>query len=169
VAPTLPTAVERSVRSLQAAFAKGGVEILRGLMTEDHVSTLTCAHFCNVAEPGKKGAVPFALYWLQELSPSFERISYRTARPPLGKVFGRITLCRGQFTGPCFDVEAAGLFAEPPLNSIRERFAEPYHRIFPMELLAYHELQPILTYTGWVSRLHTFERSQITAPESLVR
>jgi hypothetical protein len=50
VAPTLPTAVERSVRSIQAAFAKGGVEILRGLMTEDHVSTLTCAHFCNVAE-----------------------------------------------------------------------------------------------------------------------
>jgi hypothetical protein len=123
----------------------------------------------NASSPGKKGAVPFALFWLQELSPSFERISYRTARSPLGKVFGRITLCRGQFTGPCFDVEAAGPFAEPPLNSIRERFAEPYHRIFPMELLAYHELQPILTYAGWVSRLHTFERSQITAPESLVR
>ena len=42
--------VERSVRSIQAAFDKGDAQTLRGLMTEDHVSTLTYAHFSNAAE-----------------------------------------------------------------------------------------------------------------------
>ena len=42
--------VERSVRSIQAAFDRGDVETLRGLMTEDHVSTLTYAHFSNAVE-----------------------------------------------------------------------------------------------------------------------
>src|SRR5262245_64176692 len=42
--------VERSVRSIQAAFDRGDVETLRGLMTEDHVSTLAYAHFSNAAE-----------------------------------------------------------------------------------------------------------------------
>jgi len=42
--------VERSVRSIQAAFDKGDADTLRGLMTEDHVSTLTYAHFSNATE-----------------------------------------------------------------------------------------------------------------------
>jgi uncharacterized protein (TIGR02246 family) len=42
--------VERSVQAIQAAFDKGDVETLRGLMTEDHVSTLTYAHFSSAAE-----------------------------------------------------------------------------------------------------------------------
>jgi ketosteroid isomerase-like protein len=41
---------ERAVRAIQAAFDQGDVETLRGLMTEDHVSTLTYAHFSNAAE-----------------------------------------------------------------------------------------------------------------------
>jgi ketosteroid isomerase-like protein len=42
--------VERSVRAIQAAFDKGDADTLRGLMTEDHVSTLTYARFSNAAE-----------------------------------------------------------------------------------------------------------------------
>jgi ketosteroid isomerase-like protein len=42
--------VERAVRSIQAAFDQGDADTLRGLMTEDHVSTLTYAHFSNAAE-----------------------------------------------------------------------------------------------------------------------
>lgn len=42
--------VERSVRSIQAAFDKGKRETLRGLMTEDHVSIMTYTHSSNAAE-----------------------------------------------------------------------------------------------------------------------
>jgi hypothetical protein len=42
--------VQRSVRSIQAAFDKGDRETLRGLMTEDHVSILTYAHSSNAGE-----------------------------------------------------------------------------------------------------------------------
>jgi uncharacterized protein (TIGR02246 family) len=42
--------VERSVRSIQAAFDTGDREIVRGLMTEDHVSIMTYTHSSNAAE-----------------------------------------------------------------------------------------------------------------------
>jgi uncharacterized protein (TIGR02246 family) len=42
--------VERSVRAIQAAFNKGDVDTLKGLMTEDHVTTLTYARFANTAD-----------------------------------------------------------------------------------------------------------------------
>ena len=42
--------VERSVRAIQAAFNKGDVETLKQLMTEDHVTFLTYAHFSNAAD-----------------------------------------------------------------------------------------------------------------------
>jgi uncharacterized protein (TIGR02246 family) len=42
--------VERSVRSIQAAFDKGDRETLRELMTEDHVSIMTYTHSSNAGE-----------------------------------------------------------------------------------------------------------------------
>ena len=42
--------VERSVRSIQAAFDKGERETLRGLMTEDHVNIMTYGHSSNADE-----------------------------------------------------------------------------------------------------------------------
>jgi uncharacterized protein (TIGR02246 family) len=50
IADTDNTAVERSVRSIQAAFDNGDADTLRGLMTEDHVSTMTYARFSSAAE-----------------------------------------------------------------------------------------------------------------------
>ena len=42
--------VERSVRSIQAAFDEGDADTLRGLMTDDHVSTMTYARFSSADE-----------------------------------------------------------------------------------------------------------------------
>src|SRR5262245_2807764 len=60
--------VEHSVRTIQAAFDKGDTNKLRGLMTEDHVSTLTYARFASAAELLK--ALPdfrFSEYRISEL------------------------------------------------------------------------------------------------------
>jgi uncharacterized protein (TIGR02246 family) len=42
--------VERAVRSIQTAFNKGDVDTLKGLMTEDHTTTLTYARFSGAAD-----------------------------------------------------------------------------------------------------------------------
>jgi hypothetical protein len=48
--PNAADEVERSVRSIQAAFDKKDRETLRGLMTEDHVSIMTFDHTSNAGE-----------------------------------------------------------------------------------------------------------------------
>ena len=42
--------VERAVRTIQAAFNKGDVDTLKGLMTKDHVAILSYARFDNAAD-----------------------------------------------------------------------------------------------------------------------
>ena len=42
--------VEQAVHTVQTAFDKGDVDVLRGLMMPDHVTTLTYAHFSNAAD-----------------------------------------------------------------------------------------------------------------------
>jgi uncharacterized protein (TIGR02246 family) len=45
--PDVARDVERAVRSIQTAFNKGDVDTLRVLMTDDHLTVLTYAHFSN--------------------------------------------------------------------------------------------------------------------------
>src|SRR5262249_59599667 len=60
--------VERSVHAIQAAFNKGDVETLKGLMTEDHVSILTYAQISSAAELLKGlGDFKFSEYKISEL------------------------------------------------------------------------------------------------------
>jgi len=42
--------VERAVRAIQAAFNKGDVGTLKGMMTKDHVTVLSYARFANTAD-----------------------------------------------------------------------------------------------------------------------
>jgi uncharacterized protein (TIGR02246 family) len=42
--------VEQSVRTIQTAFNKGDVDTVKGLMTEDHMTTLTYARFSSAAD-----------------------------------------------------------------------------------------------------------------------
>jgi hypothetical protein len=69
-------------------------------------------------------------------------------------VVRKTTIRRGCFTGPCFDVDAAGIFAAPCHKSVRKKFAKSYNSVFPMELLLYHERQPVLPDAVWASKPH---------------
>jgi uncharacterized protein (TIGR02246 family) len=42
--------VEAAVHAIQTAFNKGDVDSVKRIMTEDHVTTLTYAHFSNAAD-----------------------------------------------------------------------------------------------------------------------
>ena len=45
--PDVARDLERAVRTIQTAFNKGDVDTLRVLMTDDHLTVLTYAHFSN--------------------------------------------------------------------------------------------------------------------------
>jgi len=110
----------------------------------------------NASSRAREHNIPLVLSWLQELEPSFEGTSSPAAQSSVGKVVGKITVSRGDFIGPCFDIEAAGLFADPTLKRIRQKFSMAYNSSFPVELLAYFELQPVFPDARWVPQLHTF-------------
>lgn len=110
----------------------------------------------NTSSRAREHTIPLVLAWLQELGPSFEGTSSPTAQSSVGKVVRKITISRGAFIGPCFDVEAVGFFADPTLKRIRQKFTKVYNSSFPVELLAYYELQPIFPDARWVPQLHTF-------------
>lgn len=110
----------------------------------------------NTSSRAQEDSLPLVLSWLQELEPSFVGTSSPAAQSSIGKVVRKITVSRGDFIGPCFDIEAAGPFAEPSLERIRQKFAKAYSSDFPVELLAYYELQPVLPDALWVPQLHTF-------------
>ena len=60
--------VKGAVRDIQAAFNKGDVNTLKGLMTEDHVSILTYARISSAAELLKGlGDFKFSKYEISEL------------------------------------------------------------------------------------------------------
>jgi hypothetical protein len=110
----------------------------------------------NTSSRAREHTMPLVLAWLQELGSSFEGTSSPAAQSSVGKVVRKITISRGDFIGPCFDVEAVGYFADPTLKRIRQKFTKVYNSSFPVELLAYYELQPVFPEARWVPQLHTF-------------
>ena len=119
----------------------------------------------HISSRRQEASVPLVLSWLQELEPSFEGTASLAAQSAVGKVVRKITVSRGDFIGPCFDIEAAGPFAEPSLERIRQKFAKKYHSNFPVELLAYYELQPVLPDTRWIPQLHAFITQHLGASQ----
>jgi hypothetical protein len=82
----------------------------------------------------RENIIPLVLAWLQELDLSFEGTSSPTAQSSVGKVVSKIIISRSGFIGPCFNVEAAGFFADPTLTHICHKFTKVYNSIFPVEL-----------------------------------
>ncbi len=77
-------------------------------------------------------------------------------------VVTRVTIQRGNFTGPCFDVDSGGSFSDPTLNAIRQKMEEKsYSTSAPIELLGYYELQPVLDDTVWLPEFSAYVRQKL--------
>jgi len=74
-----------------------------------------------------------------------------------------ITISRGDFEGPEFDVEAVGSIGDPTLERIRAKWLKSYATQYPIELLAYYELQPEAPKALWLPSLHSFVRNNWNA------
>jgi hypothetical protein len=104
----------------------------------------------------RENAIPRILDWLQGFSPSFIGRTHPEERSALHKVVSEITVSRGDFSGPFFDVDAGGAFADPALERIGKKFEKKYVSTTPVELLAYYELQPVLSEELWLPQLRAF-------------
>ncbi len=110
---------------------------------------------------GRENAIPLILDWLQGFSPSFIGSTPPEGRSPLYKIVSEITVSRGDFPGPFFEVDAGGAFADPTLERIGKKFEKKYISSTSVELLAYYELQPVLSEDLWLPQLRTFITQRI--------
>jgi hypothetical protein len=76
-----------------------------------------------------------------------------------------VHIARGAFKGPTFDVEAAGSFTNPILDSVSDKFQKQYKTKANLELLAYYQLQPELPENTWLPELQKFIVKNITASQ----
>jgi hypothetical protein len=105
---------------------------------------------------GRENALPLLLDWLQGFSPCFIGSTHPGERSSLHRVVSEITVSRGDFPGPFFDVDAGGAFADPTLERVSKKFEKKYVSSTPVELLAYYELQPVLSEDLWLPQLRAF-------------
>jgi hypothetical protein len=109
----------------------------------------------------RRDVIPEILTSLRRINPTF--VGNFLLKPKLGSVacVKRITIRRGSFVGPCFDVEAAGFFADPTVEKIQEKFSKTYKTSSAVELLAYYELQPVLKKSLWLPQVRDFVRKNL--------
>jgi hypothetical protein len=129
-------------------------------------NALVYVEFTNDATSSqRRGAVPAILHQLTDLQIEFEG----RWRPPAGHqltgILRSVTISRGSFNGPEFDVSAVSSIGEPTVDRIRTKYHRTYVTTRPVELLAFYELQPLAPAALWHSRLNSFvEASWSTAP-----
>ena len=117
----------------------------------------------DVSLKAKRSTTKAIILSLKGVDPYFE------GNIPLGmelsKVIKRITICRGDFSGPCFNVESVGSFRDPIVEKLEEKFNKSYKTKFIIELLAYYDLQPVLRESYWLPKAISFiERNIHTSP-----
>ena len=102
---------------------------------------------------------------LQEMTTEFVGELRPMGGSILGKVVKKVTVRRGNFSGPCFNIEAGGSFADPTINLLRQKFEKQYKSPFPIELLAYYELQPALPESFWLPEIQAFMIEQLKSSQ----
>lgn len=121
------------------------------------------AYKANVSLKIKRNTTKAIIFSLKDIDPYFE--GNIILGRELSKVIKRITICRGDFNGPCFNVESVGSICDPIAEKLEEKFNKAYKTNLPIELLAYYDLQPILRESYWLPKAISFiERNIYTSP-----
>lgn len=83
--------------------------------------------------------------------------------PPreLRKVLKQVRILRGGFNGPFFDIMSAGFLGDPTIELINEKFMNTYKTNYPIELISYFELQPVIDPIVWLPKLKEHIESNI--------
>jgi hypothetical protein len=98
----------------------------------------------------RRKALPDLLRLLTTVEPRFVGKVLLTDEPDLAEIISHVRISRGDFVGPCFDVENVGWLGNPLLDRIRDKFAKTYTTDAPIELLAYYHWQPMGPTEIWL-------------------
>ena len=96
----------------------------------------------------KSSTIPDVLATLSDSPQGY--IGNVTLPDRIAKWVTRLTIRRGSFNGPLFDVVSAGSFANPVVSKVRSKLEKHYDTDCPTELLAYHVVQPMLPSDTWL-------------------
>lgn len=110
----------------------------------------------EISATKRRKSIPIIFEFLLTLDDKAEGKYTLSSHNVLGKAVRWINISRGDFAGPCFDVEAFGSFAEPAYNRIKDKFTKQYCLKSIAELLAYYELQPELPKSYWLPSVKHF-------------
>lgn len=125
-------------------------------------NALIYVRFCSIASSRIRGnAIPMIFNLLMETGTEFIGTLTPPQESPLYEAVKDVNVSRGEFIGPCFDVEAVGSFADPTIERIATKFRKNYRTPYPVELLAYYELQPVLPESTWVPRVQEYVRQNL--------
>jgi len=109
----------------------------------------------------RRDAIPGIFKLLTRINPTFVGILRLNATIEPIPCVKRITIRRGNFVGPCFDLEAAGPFADPTLEKVQGKFLKTYKTSNAVELVGYYELQPVLKDSFWLPQLRDLVRKNL--------
>ena len=112
----------------------------------------------------KKQAVDAIFGTLEVLDPAFVGELCYPDDPSLPSAIRSLRVSRIDALGPFFDVDAVGALGDPTLEAIRNKCAKVYMTDYPVELLAYYELQPELPEAFWRPALESFLASAPAVP-----
>jgi hypothetical protein len=104
---------------------------------------LISVRFVDTAGSAKRNsAIPLMIAWLQQLRPGFQGRVIIENDPKLRAAVQSVRIARGNFAGPCFQIDGATFVFDPVIEEIRGKFTKRYETGNRLELLAYYELHP---------------------------
>lgn len=123
-----------------------------------------CVAFVNGIPANKrKSTISKILDYLLTLENTAEgKFELRSSRD-LKDTVRWVSIIRGRFTGPVFDVEAVTSFVNSVKRRIAGKFRKEYKTKSKTELLAYYELQPEISQNDWLPSVKEFLENNIEA------
>lgn len=107
----------------------------------------------------KRGLIPEILRLLKDVPRQYR--GNLNLSGTIGESIRRVTIRRGDITGPEFDIVSAGSFQNPIDTTILDKLAKVYEVTGPAELLAYNLHQPTLPQDTWLPAITAILRKSL--------
>jgi hypothetical protein len=109
----------------------------------------------------RKMVIPLVVALLQTLPEGFRGDFTIEDSSTLRGTVRSLRITRGDFVGPCFQVDAATFIADPVIARIRRKFRKRYDTPNRLELLAFYDLHPTQRAGFRLPAVETFVRENL--------
>ena len=134
---------------------------LRGL--SDGLIFVSFVHTSTVAQ--RSGAILRLMVLLQELPAGFRGDIPLPDDAVLRGIVRKVRVTRGEFVGPCFQVDGATFISDPVIERIEGKFRKKYATTNRLELLAFYELHPTQRAEYQLPGIEEFVRNNLQSSQ----